>query len=157
ATRELYSDAEEVILDAQRPVILTSIEDLATRGDLLDRAVILTLPPIPERRRLPESDLWPEFERLRPQLLAALLDALSGALARLPNIRLERLPRMADFALLGVAAEQALGWSRGAFLDAYRDNRGSAHAIALDSSPIVPPLRTLAAEREFHGTASELF
>jgi hypothetical protein len=156
ATRELYSDAEEVILDAQRPVILTSIEDLATRGDLLDRALILTLPPIRERDRLPESELWPEFERLRPQLLAALLDALARALCRLPNIRLDRLPRMADFALLGVAAEEALGWPPGGFLDAYRDNRGSAHAIALDSSPLVPPLRTLAAEREFHGTASEL-
>src|SRR5207253_9109386 len=34
ATRELYTDSEEVIFDAQRPVILTGIEEVATRSDL---------------------------------------------------------------------------------------------------------------------------
>src|SRR5262249_45420596 len=58
ATRELYSDNEEFILDAQRPVVLTSIEDLASRGDLLDRAIVETLPAIPEERRRPEKELW---------------------------------------------------------------------------------------------------
>ena len=47
ATRELYTDNEEVIFDAMRPVILTGIEDLATRSDLLDRSVLLTLPNDP--------------------------------------------------------------------------------------------------------------
>jgi hypothetical protein len=156
ATRELYSDNEEVILDAQRPVILTSIEDLATRGDLLDRAIVLTLPAIPEDRRRPEKELWAEYEQARPGLLGALLDALAGALARLPGVRLDRLPRMADFALLGVAVERTLNWPQGAFLDAYRDNRQTAHNIALESSPIVGPLRALAAEGAWTGTAAEL-
>jgi hypothetical protein len=157
ATRELYSDTEETILDAQRPVILTSIEDLATRGDLLDRAIVLTLPAIPEDRCRPEKELWAEYEQIRPRLLGALLDALAGILDRLPAMRLDRLPRMADFALLGVATEKALGWPKGAFLHAYADNRQSAHTIALESSPIVPPLVELAnAVEEWTGIASEL-
>ena len=35
ATRELYTDQEEIIFDSQRPVLLTSIEEVATRSDLL--------------------------------------------------------------------------------------------------------------------------
>jgi hypothetical protein len=156
ATRELYSDAEEVILDAQRPVILTSIEDLATRGDLLDRAIVLTLPAIDEEARRPEKELWVEYEQARPQLLGSLLDALAGALNRLPGIRLDRLPRMADFAMLGVAAEQALGWPRNSFVAAYGDNRQDAHTIALEESPIAKPLGKLLAEGEWNGTAEQL-
>src|SRR5262249_31045825 len=135
---------------------LTSIEDLATRGDLLDRAIILTLPPIPEDRRRPESELWAEYERARPQILGALLDALVGAIDCLPSVRLDRLPRMADFALRVVAAEQALGWPKGAFIGAYRDNRQTGHGIALEASPIVPALQELAAAGEWTGTAGEL-
>jgi hypothetical protein len=158
-TRELYSDLEEVICDAQRPVILTSIEDLATRGDLLDRAVVLTLPPIPEDRCRPEAELWQEYDRARPLLLGALLDALAGALDRLPSVRQARLPRMADFALLGVAAEKALGWKAGSFMTAYGANRQDAHAIALEASPLVPPLLALAgglSAEGWSGTAGDL-
>jgi hypothetical protein len=156
ATRELYSDAEEVILEAQRPVILTSIEDVATRGDLLDRAIVKTLPAISEKKRRPERELWAEYEQARPRLLGALLDALAGALGRLPSVRLNRLPRMADFAMLGVAAEQALGWPKDAFAVAYDDNRQDAHTIALDESPIAKPLVKLAQEGEWSGTAEQL-
>ncbi len=51
ATRELYTDAEETIFAAQRPIVLNGIEELATRGDLLDRALLLYLPAIPEAQR----------------------------------------------------------------------------------------------------------
>jgi hypothetical protein len=44
STRELYTDSDEVLFDAQRPLILNGIEELANRGDLLDRSVILYLP-----------------------------------------------------------------------------------------------------------------
>jgi hypothetical protein len=47
STRELYTDSDEILFDAQRPVILNGIEELATRGDLLDHAIILYLPEIP--------------------------------------------------------------------------------------------------------------
>lgn len=38
STRQLYTDNEEAIFDAQRPVIMTGIEELATRSDLLRTA-----------------------------------------------------------------------------------------------------------------------
>src|SRR5262245_64837822 len=54
AVRQLYSDQDEVLFDAARPVMLNGIEDIVTRPDLADRAVFLSLEPIPEERRRPE-------------------------------------------------------------------------------------------------------
>jgi hypothetical protein len=45
AVRQLYTDQEEVLFDAARPVILNGIEDIVARPDLADRAVFLTLEP----------------------------------------------------------------------------------------------------------------
>ena len=65
ALRQLYSDQDEMLFDATRPVILNGIEDIVTRPDLADRAMFLTLEPIPEERRRPEAELWPAFEARR--------------------------------------------------------------------------------------------
>jgi hypothetical protein len=51
ATRELYTDAEEAIFATQRPIVKNGIEELATRGDLLDRSIVLYLPTIAEDQR----------------------------------------------------------------------------------------------------------
>jgi hypothetical protein len=99
AMRQLYTDQDEILFDAARPVILNSIEDIVTRPDLADRAIFLTLEPIPEERRRPEAELWADFEAERPRILGVLLDAVMQGLRRLPETRLEKLPRMADFAL----------------------------------------------------------
>jgi hypothetical protein len=85
ATRELYTDKDEIIFDAMRPVMLTSIEEVATRSDLLDRCLIVWLAAIPEERRRREEEIVTAFEKVQPQIFGALLDALSGALRELPD------------------------------------------------------------------------
>src|SRR5262252_5298711 len=93
AVRQLYTDQDEVLFDATRPVILNGIEDIVERPDLADRAIFLTLEPIGEERRRPEAELWAGFETERPRILGALLDAVVEGLKRLPETRLEKLPR----------------------------------------------------------------
>jgi hypothetical protein len=107
--RELYTDADEKLIEAIRPVIVNGIDDAVTRPDLLDRCINLHLPTIPEELRRDEDELWTEFEPLRPGILGALLDAVATALANYPTTRLARRPRMAAFARWAVAAEPALG------------------------------------------------
>jgi hypothetical protein len=54
ATRTLHSDREETIFDGARAVVLNGIPNLAaTRADLSDRALTITLAPIPP------GDPWP--------------------------------------------------------------------------------------------------
>ena len=156
AVRQLYSDQDEVLFDAARPVILNGIEDIVTRPDLADRAVFLTLEPIPEERRRPEQELWAAFEAERPRLLGVLLDAVAKGLAELPATRLDKLPRMADFALWATACETAL-WPSGTFWSAYCGNRDEAVDGVIDADPIAATVRALMQARtEWTGTASDL-
>jgi hypothetical protein len=156
AVRQLYTDQDEVLFDATRPVILNGIEDIVTRPDLADRAVFLTLEPIPEERRRPEAELWAAFEAERPRILGVLLDAVVEGLKRLPETRLPKLPRMADFALWATACETAL-WPAGTFWAAYCGNRDEAVEGVIEADPIAAAVRALMAARtEWTGTASEL-
>jgi hypothetical protein len=156
AVRQLYSDQDEVLFDAARPVILNGIEDIVTRPDLADRAVFLTLQPIPEERRRPEQELWAAFEAERPRLLGVLLDAVAKGLAELPRTKLDKLPRMADFALWATACETAL-WPSGTFWSAYSGNRDEAVDGVIDADPIAAAVRALMQARtEWTGTASDL-
>ncbi len=156
ATRELYTDADEVIFDAQRPVVLNGIDTIITRPDLLDRALIIELPQIPEECRRSELEFWATFERARPRLLGALLDAVVTALRRYPDVRLPALPRMADYALFATAAEPALGLEDGQFITIYSESRETIHELALESSLIAPAVRALTEQGDWQGTAKEL-
>ena len=157
STRELYSDGEEKLFDAKRPVLLNGIVEVVTRSDLADRAVAITLPSITEEKRMAESDFWPRFYAARPRILGALLDAAVMALRNLPNIKFDRLPRMADFAQWATAAEPGLGVRPGAFMDAYGGNRETLNETALESCVIVPFLFLFTEQNiAWHGTASQL-
>ena len=156
SVRQLYTDQDEVLFDAARPVILNGIEDIVTRPDLADRAMLLTLEPIPEERRRPEAELWAAFEAERPRILGVLLDAVVEGLQRLPETRLPKLPRMADFALWATACETAL-WPAGTFWAAYSRNRDEAVEGVIDADPIAAAVRAVMATRTvWTGTASDL-
>jgi hypothetical protein len=156
AVRQLYSDQDEVLFEAARPIILNGIEEIVTRPDLADRALLLTLEPIPEECRRPEQELWEAFEAERPRILGVLLDALAEGLKRLPHTRLEKLPRMADFALWVTACETAL-WPAGTFWSAYCDNRDDAVEDVIDADPVATGVRALMTRQTiWTGTASDL-
>lgn len=155
-TRKLYTDDEESIFHACRPILLNGIAEVPTRSDLLDRSLVVDLPRIPDERRQLESDLWPAFELARPAILGALLTAASCALARERTVTLPGWPRMADFARWVTAAEPALGWPPGSFMEAYTTNRAASHELALDFAAIYAPLQMLIDTDAWQGTASQL-
>jgi hypothetical protein len=156
AVRQLYTDDEEVLFQAARPILLNGIEDVVRRPDLADRAIFLNLAPIAEEQRRPELELWREFEIARPRILGALLDAVSHGLRGLPRIRFEKLPRMADFALWAMACETAF-WPAGTFLRAYDANRRTAVERFIDTDPVAACVRDIMADcRTWTGTASDL-
>src|SRR5262249_53122209 len=89
-TRLLFTDSEEFLLAVKRPIVLNGIEEVAVKGDLADRTLVVTVPVIEETRRRTEEDLWERYEAARPEIFGALLDAAGGALHALPDVRLER-------------------------------------------------------------------
>jgi hypothetical protein len=156
STRELYTDQDEVLFASTRPILLNGIDDIATRPDLADRSIALMLAAISDDKRKQEEKLWAEFESKRPRILGALLDAVSHGLRTLPDVHLDRLPRMADFAAWVTACEGAL-WKPGTFMAAYTSNIEEAVEVVLDADQIATALRSyIDLDADFQGTASDL-
>ncbi len=126
------------------------------RALLADRALFLALEPIADEHRRTERQLWREFEEMHPWILGALLDAAAHGLRRLSRVRLERSPRMADFALWATACETAF-WSPGTFLRVYDANRRSAIEGVIEADPVAAFVRKIMAVRStWTGRASDL-
>jgi hypothetical protein len=156
STRQLYTDQDEVLFEASRPIILNGIEDVVERPDLADRGLFLTLEPIAEECRRPEAELRAAFDRERPRILGALLDAVVEGLKRLPGTCLPKPPRMADFALWATACETAL-WPKGTFWSAYCANRDKAVEDVIEANPVAAAVRTLMSlQGVWAGTATDL-
>jgi hypothetical protein len=157
ATRQLYSDDEEIVFEAMRPLILNGIAGIAQRPDLVSRALVMTLMAVAEDAMMPEKELWPAFEEARPRILGALLDTLAAALSVLPDVQLARSPRLADFARLGVAVEQVLEWEPGSFLAAFETSQSGALRETLDAELITDPVIEFARRyRVWEGTMTSL-
>jgi hypothetical protein len=91
-----------------------------------------------------------------PRILGALLDAVVQGLRMLPQTRLDKLPRMADFALWATACETSL-WPSGTFWTAYCGNRDEAVEGVIDADPIAAAVRgVMATKAVWTGTASDL-
>ena len=121
-----------------------------------DRAILLMLAPIAEWQRRPEHALLREFQLARPHILGALLDAAAHGLHMLPHVRLQRLPRMADFALWATACESAFR-PAGTLEAAYSNNRRDAIENVIDADPVAALVREIMANRaQWTGSASEL-
>src|SRR5262249_51161087 len=131
ATRALYTDGEESLFSAMRPVMVNGIEEIATRGDFLDRAIIVHLPAMDPQKVKDEEAFWGEVEGARPHILGALLTIVSNGMARLPTVKLGTTPRMADFAKWSCATAPHCGWTDQAFLDAYTTVRATTHTLEL--------------------------
>ncbi|MFC7478527.1 hypothetical protein ACFQS7_29685 [Dankookia sp. GCM10030260] len=135
--RTLYSNLDETIISVCRPIVMNGIAKAAAmRGDLADRTIALTLPVIPETERRDEGDVWPQFEAAAPGIFALLLSALATGLRRLPEVKLERKPRMADFAKLACASAPAFGWTETQMMEAIEGNRQRGTEAVIEGDAI---------------------
>jgi energy-coupling factor transporter ATP-binding protein EcfA2 len=157
ATRTLYSDDEETIFDSKRPVLVNCIDNVIRRHDLADRAIIVELGVIPAENRIPESKFWADFNEDAPEIMGAILAAVSCALRNVDAVQLRSYPRMADFAKWITAAESSLGWKPETFLTSYLGNRQEVTSLTLEADLVGTTVKTFMEERtSWEGTASDL-
>jgi hypothetical protein len=72
AARELYTDLDEVLFSSKRPVLLNGIDDIATRPDLPDRWIVLTLVAVVDEQCARTKGIWPAFELKRPRIFGGI-------------------------------------------------------------------------------------
>lgn len=120
--RKLFSNADDYIFTFKRCIAINGINNVANRPDLLDRALLIELSRISEDKRKELSEIQKDFNNDLPYILGGVFDVLSKAMNIYPNVKLDKLPRMADFARWGYAIGEALGNLGQVFLDEYRQN-----------------------------------
>lgn len=161
ASRTLFTNADETIIEAKRPIIINSIPPVVTAQDLMDRVLHVELPPLQEYAE--DEQVETEFNAAAPGLFGALLDLMTGTLATLPKVTWhDRSIRMVDFAKLGEAMMVSQGKDHGEFSRLFAENRQDSVARGLEASPVALAIRDLVDtytgtnRTVFYGTMKEL-
>jgi hypothetical protein len=155
--RKLYSDLEQVLVGGYRTVILTGVYNAVTEPDLAERCITMNLPHVALGQRCSEECLWKEFERARPAIFGALLGIAAHGLKQLPRTHVPDLPRLADFALWGVAIEGAFA-PAGSFLRAFTASQAAATDATVEVSPVATAIAAFMEDRtSWDGTTTQLW
>ena len=163
--RTLYTNSEETILDVQNLTILTSIGNVVTKPDLLERSIVIDMLKITDDDRKSESKLLLDFELYHADLLGSLLDITVAALHHRDTTEPPQYSRMVEFAHLGEGVEKCLGTG-----DTEQPNYPSesmknrmaagveiANDIAIEASPVASTIRDwMKSQQEWTGTTKEL-
>lgn len=152
--RALYTDDDVVVLTFRRVLALTTIDAGALAGDLAERVLMLDLQLIDSDRRRSEEELDATFAAVRPAVLGALFDVLACVLAVLPSVRLDSMPRMADFARVLAAIDQTQGWNT---LADYLATSANVATDAMEGDPFALAIAALVDQAgTWQGTAAQL-
>lgn len=151
--RKLYTDGELSTFAFRRAIAVTGIDLGALNGDLAERLLSVVLEPIAEQNRQDEEELWPRWAEVHPRLLGALLDLAVAVLAILDTVRLERRPRMADYARRLRAVDLVLGTEG---LARYAGAQTRMAEEALTGDPFIGAVQQTLDKGTFTGTSGEL-
>lgn len=152
--RVLYSDDDVTVLAFRRAIVLTSIDPGSLAGDLAERLLVVELQPILDTKRRAEAEIHEAYEDSRPAILASLLDLLGHVLAILPALKIDRLPRMADFARVLAALDQIQQWNT---LDDYLSASADVAVDVVEGDPFAHAVAELVKTTgAWEGTATKL-
>lgn len=155
--RILYTDDDDIIYNFMRCIGINGINVVATRPDLLERSILVELNRIEEEERKQEKDLYENFNKDLPIILGGIFDVLVKTLEIKPKLRLNKLPRMADFMVWGCAITEGLGYKKEDFIKAYETNIKEQTQVALHENSVALAIILFMKEKsEWIGTASEL-
>lgn len=132
--RALYTNSDEILVKLGRAVIINGIDDLAKRHDLLDRSIVLDLPPLVTRQS--EVSLRENFKKDHPKILGHLLNVLSDSLKHEGESDYSD-SRMTDFTRMVENAHRSLNWDKHYFRHVYKENRDKASLKTIESNPFI--------------------
>jgi hypothetical protein len=164
-TRTLYFNRDVTILEYCRPIILNTIDPGALSGDLVERSLPLDLDRIPPERRRTERasigddaetnpGLYDQLDKDRPAILGALLDLVSAVFRNITSVKVDNLPRMADFGKILAAIDAAHEWNTGSL---FAELVNAETGALVEGDPFASRLVQFMEDRdEWQGTATEL-
>jgi hypothetical protein len=154
--RELFTDADESLIVACAPFLITAIENVVKRGDFAQRTLFVHLASVPDNERMTERAFKARFKKAHADLLGALCGAASAGLRNEKTLELKSLPRLATFFHWASACEEAL-WQPDEFRRAFNANALDATEDVIEGEQAAAVFHRFMLERgEWRGTATEL-
>lgn len=155
--RKKYSDQDLSVIQLRRCFILTSIDHLVSRGDLIDRTCLFDLLPIEKRKTVAEIER--DWELMWPLALGAMLDLACRVMSLLPEIEESgdfRTHRLADFMFIAAAMDRAAGTHA---VDQYKSKVAEGVRSSVEQDVFAAHLLALADNRDgyWEGTTQDLF
>ncbi len=114
SNRKLHTN-EEILQKVKNPIMMNGISGFVTAQDLISRSIILTLEPFNKPKR-DDNEVSMAFENDKSEIFGALLDLTAKVLKVLPTLKVNNLPRMAEFGMIGTALERILDKTQGEIL-----------------------------------------
>jgi len=153
--RALYTDQDVSVIAFRRAILINGITLGNLRGDLADRLIRVGLERISDADRQDETALAAKWEAIHPAALGGLLNLAAGVLGRLPEVRLDGHPRMADFARVLAAVDAEL---RTDGLAGYLAQRESLSAEVVEGDAVATAVSAWAGKlaEPWTGTAAQL-
>jgi hypothetical protein len=152
--RGLYTDRDLAVFRGSTPVIVTSITDVVTEADLLNRCLSVRL-PVRETRKTKRA-LARAFRALHPRLFGALCYCASRALRDLDGTEVPESIRMQDAGQFALAAAAAAGIAAEEIENAFARATDDAD-VTVAEDPVVEALdAVVSAYQPWTGTTGDL-
>ena len=148
ATRKLYTNDELESFAFSRPYVINGISNIGNRPDLLERAIHLKLPPMPQKNRKTEKELIRKFQEVLPSVTGHLYDCVSYALDNGGEVEEAKSIRMADAANWIISAEPMTGLAKGSFISALQHSQNDLMFERVVNHPITQGLMQLLSDVE---------
>lgn len=155
-TRELYTTADERLIEYKSIIVINSLDIITKRPDLMQRAVLLELEPIKPEKRKTQKEVMTTFEKLLPEILGAIFNAIQKVLA-MGEIELSALSRMADAEEWGAKFAVALGVGADEYQKMLFANQQSVIDAVSFGNPVIFTVVELMHNRENYNSPSQNF
>lgn len=155
--RKLYSDNDEVSIDLHSLVCLNGYAMSIDYPDLADRCLIIPLKRIEKRKT--ETEIKESFSDALSEILGTSFKIIRTAMRRIDEVKVDNLPRMADFAKWGYVVAECIGMGYGKmFLDEYNKNLlASRKSIAMQNPTLYAISLFMQDKPHWKGSMSDLY
>ena len=137
---KLYTDNESNFTRFKRAMILTGICNPITQDDLLDRTLSIQLRRFSNTERRLKADILKRFEQKQASIIGGILNTFVGALNIQDSLKLDALPRLADFYHFGAAIAEYLGeqqsFGKEMFARAFNNSMRQSYQYGADDDPL---------------------
>lgn len=120
--RKLFTDIDMMILTLKNIIVLNGIDIVPKKADLLERSLLFELEKITPDRRMTDKEFWSNFKEKRAEILGAIFDTISKALAIRETLHLEETHRMSDAYTDMCAIALALDIPLDEFINIFNEN-----------------------------------